>query len=154
MVKMLVVDGDVLRRSFLATFVLVVNAFSWYFPLYVFFDNTLGKFLEFNVLLGTLGIHYVAVIGSAAVGTTVIKRFASRSMILYVWMFLGVVASAMMILLDASNIAYFFLVSFLLGISLGLGFPSCLAYFGDHSKKKNRGRLGGSHFVHQVSACS
>lgn len=146
MAKMLAVDGDVLRRSFLATFVLVVNAFSWYFPLYVFFENTLGKFLEFNVLLETLGIHYVAVIGSAAVGTTVIKRFASRSMILYVWMFLGVVASAMMILLDASNIAYVFLVSFLLGISLGLGFPSCLAYFGDHSKKKNRGRLGGITF--------
>ena len=146
MAKILAVDGGVLQRSFLATFVLVVNAFSWYFPLYVFFENTLRKFLEFNVLLGTLGIHYAAVIGFATVGTTVIKRFASRSTILCVWMFIGVVSSAMMIILDTSNIAYLLLVSFLLGISLGLGFPSCLAYFGDHSKKENRGRLGGITF--------
>ncbi|MDH5690775.1 MAG: MFS transporter, partial [Candidatus Bathyarchaeota archaeon] len=42
--------------------------------------------------------------------------------------------------------AYILLVSFLLGISLGLGFPSCLAYFGDYSIEENRGRLAGITF--------
>ncbi len=34
----------------------------------------------------------------------------------------------------------------ILGFSLGLGFPSCLAYFGDHSTVENRGWLGGVTF--------
>jgi MFS family permease len=42
---------------------------------------------------------------------------------------------------------YILLFSSLLGASLGLGFPSCLAYFGDHSTVENRGWLAGITFL-------
>jgi MFS family permease len=58
-------------------------------------------------------------------------------------MLIGIVASAALVLLDTGNVPFLFSVSFFLGISLGLGFPSCLAYFGDYTFEQNRGRLGG-----------
>jgi len=88
----------------------------------------------------------VAAVGSAIVGTALVKRFPSRDEFLSVWMFIGVIASASMVMLETFNMAYILVVSFLLGISLGLGFPSCLAYFGDYSTEENRGRLAGITF--------
>lgn len=136
--------GDRLaKKGFLAVLVLIVNALSWYFPLYVFFENTLKKFqIDFTILLASFGIHYVAVIGFGITGIVLLNEL-SRNMFLSLWIAIGAVGSAMMIMVETNNVAYVLLVSFLLGISLGLGFPSCLAYFGDFSLGENRGRLGG-----------
>ncbi|MDH5780884.1 MAG: hypothetical protein OEZ29_09865, partial [Candidatus Bathyarchaeota archaeon] len=84
--------------------------------------------------------------GSAIVGTVLVKRFPSRDEFLSVWMFIGIIASASMVMLETFNMACILVVPFLLGISLGLGFPSCLAYFGDYSAEENRGRLAGITF--------
>jgi MFS family permease len=147
MAKTHVTLSNLLRKDFLAVLIVVVSAFSWYFPLYVFFQNTLERSqVEFSILLTTLSIHYIGAIGSAFAGTALIKEFSSRSTFLCLWMIIGVVSSAMLIMLDTSNIAYLLLVSFILGVSLGLGFPSCLAYFGDYTFEENRGRLGGITF--------
>jgi len=136
-----------LQRDFLSVFIVVVNAFSWYFPLYLFFENTLENFqMGSTFLLATLGVQYAAAVGFAIVGTALVKRFPSRDTFLSVWMFVGIIASTLMVALETFNSAYILLVSFLLGISLGLGFPSCLAYFGDYSIGENRALLAGITF--------
>jgi len=136
-----------LQRDFLPVFIIIVNAFSWYFPLYLFFQSIVGKFeVESTFLLVAFGVQCVATIVSAMGGTALMKKFPSRDAFLSVWMFVGIVASILMITLETFNMAYILLVSFLLGISLGLGFPSCLAYFGDYSVEENRGRLAGITF--------
>jgi MFS family permease len=61
-------------------------------------------------------------------------------------MFTGIIASLMMLTLETFNMTYILMFSFILGFSLGLGFPSCLAYFGDHSAIENRGWLAGIAF--------
>jgi len=58
-------------------------------------------------------------------------------------MIIGAVVSAMMIISEINNVVYIWLMPFLLGMSLGLGFPSCLAYFGDFGVGESRGALGG-----------
>jgi MFS family permease len=142
MAKMHVTFRDLLKKDFSVLFV-VVNALSWYFPLYVFFESLLRKSqVEFPILLVALSIHYMGTIGFAFVGAALCRKMRLR-VFLCLWMFIGVIASAMLIIFDASNIVYLLSVSFLLGVSLGLGFPSCLAYFGDHSSEENRARLGG-----------
>lgn len=88
----------------------------------------------------------MAVVGSAILGTTLVRRFPSRDALLSVWMFVGTVTSSLMVTLQAYNMLFILLVSFLSGISLGLGFPSCLAYFGDYSIEENRGSLAGVTF--------
>lgn len=138
---------SLLTKDFLAVLVIVVNAFSWYFPLYVFFENTLERSQMVSFFLPVaLSIHYVGAIGFAFVGTILVKRFSSRSTFLCLWMLIGMISSALLLMLDTSNTASLLSISFLLGVSLGLGFPSCLAYFGDHSLEENRGRLGGIAF--------
>jgi MFS family permease len=58
-------------------------------------------------------------------------------------MLIGVIASMSLIMLETLSIAQIPIVAFLLGVSLGLGVPSCLAFFGDYSVEENRGRLAG-----------
>jgi MFS family permease len=147
MTRITVMRDHFLRKDFLAAFVVVVNSFSWYFPLYFFFVDMLGKSQSVaSILLVAISIHYVGAIGSAIVGTVLVKKPSSRSAFLGLWMLIGVLASAMLIVLDVNNVVYLLSVFFLLGISLGLGFPSALAYFGDHTYEENRGRLGGITF--------
>jgi len=143
MAKIHVTFRDLLKKDFFSVLFVVVNALSWYFPLYVFFESVLRKSqVEFSMLLVTLSIHYIGAIGFAFVGAALCRKMSFR-VFLCLWMFIGVIASATLIIFDASNVGYLLSVSFLLGVSLGLGFPSCLAYFGDNSSEENRGRLGG-----------
>jgi len=147
MARKSVISNVLLQRDFLAVFIVVVNAFSWYFPLYLFFKSALEEFqMESTFLLAAFGVQCAAAVGFAIVGTALVKRFPSRDAFLSVWMFVGIIASVLMVTLETFNVIYILLVSFLLGISLGLGFPSCLAYFGDYDIEENRGWLAGITF--------
>jgi MFS family permease len=148
MARKSVTNSILLQRDFLAVFIIVVNVFSWYFPLYLFFESTLRKLeVEYTFLSVALGIQCAAAVGSAIVGTALMKRSSSRDGLLSAWMFVGIIASTLMVALETFSMAYILLVSFLLGISLGLGFPSCLAYFGDYSAGENMGWLAGITFL-------
>jgi MFS family permease len=147
MARKFVTNSVLLQRDFLAVFIVVVNAFSWYFPLYLFFERALEEFqMGSTFLVATFGVQCAAAVGFAIIGTALVKRFPSRDAFLSVWMFVGVIASTLMVTLETFDVAYALLVSFLLGISLGLGFPSCLAYFGEYDFGENRGWLAGITF--------
>jgi MFS family permease len=142
------ITSALFQRDFLSVLIVVVNAFSWYFPLYLFFQNSLERFqMEPSFFLAAFGVQCVAAVGFAVVGTALVKKFPSRHMFLAVWMFVGIIVSVLMVMLETSNMVYILLFSSLLGASLGLGFPSCLAYFGDHSTVENRGWLAGITFL-------
>ena len=145
--KKTAITSALFQREFLSVLIVVVNAFSWYFPLYLLFQNVLENFqMDSTLLLMAFGVQFAAAICSAIIGTAVVKRFPSRGTFLSAWMFVGIIASILMVTLETFNMTYILLVSFILGFSLGLGFPSCLAYFGDHSTVENRGWLGGVTF--------
>jgi MFS family permease len=61
-------------------------------------------------------------------------------------MFLGIGSSLLPILLGDLTMTNASILSLLLGISFGLGMPSCMAYFADFTSIENRGRLGGIAF--------
>ena len=132
------------QREFLTVFIVVVNAFSWYFPLYILFTDAVNSLpIEYTTLLAIFGVHYIAVIGSALMGTVIVNKVVSRSTLLSLWMLIGIVASVLMTALEGGNPLHLYLVGFVLGISLGLGFPSCLAYLANYGAVEHRGRLGG-----------
>ena len=146
MARKSVIKSVLSQREFLSVVIAISNAFSWYFPLYLFFQSTLGKLVESTFLSVTFAVHVVAIIGSAIVGNALVKRFSNRNTLLSIWMFIGVIFSVLLVPLETFNMAYILVVSFLLGTSLGLGFPSCLAYFGDYGTDENRGSLAGVTF--------
>ena len=141
------INSTLFQRDFLSVLIVVVNAFSWYFPLYIFFESTLGNLqIDSTFFQAAFGVHFATAIGAAIIGTALVKKFPSRESFLAVWMFIGSIASVSMIMLDTVNLVQVFLISFLLGAALGFGFPTCLAYFGDYSTIENRGLLGGVTF--------
>jgi len=132
------------QKEFLAVFIAIVNALSWYFPLFALFANTVNSLpLEYTFLLAIFGVHYVTVIGFAIIGIMIVNKLVSRSTLLSLWILIGIIASVLMITLEGGNQVNLFLTSSVLGISLGLGFPSCLAFFADYGVAEYRGRLGG-----------
>jgi MFS family permease len=134
------------KNTFLA-FILVVNVFSWYFPLYIFLRNTLSALTTtYEELLLIFGVHYLAILLSAIIGTELLRKILSQHMLLSLWMLLGGIFSLFMIFLEIRNWSITFTVSILVGIALGLGYPSCLAYFKDSVNVENEGRIGGIMF--------
>ena len=134
----------VFQREFLSVFIVVINAFSWYFPLYALFTGVVNKLqVAYTATFAIFGVHYLAVIVSAIIGIAIVNKRVSRSTLLSLWMFLGIVASVFMVTLEGGDLTYLLLMAAFLGVSLGLGFPSCLAYFADYGAAEHRGRLGG-----------
>jgi MFS family permease len=86
---------------------------------------------------------YGAFIISAAVGATFLsKRLRSRVSLLS-WVALGVGMCLVSPFLIDEFVSFKLVVTaFVLGVSVGLGIPSCLAHFADYALIENRGRFG------------
>ena len=127
--------------------VLVMNAFSWYFPLYIFLTDTLKDvntgYLESLIIFGS---HYIAVILSALIATHLAEKSASRRTLLVVWALLGILSSSLLFVLRSGDLLGICVVVILLGIALGFGLPNCLAYLADSTETENRGRVAGLTF--------
>jgi len=142
-IKFEILKGNMPKNT-LSIFILIINSFSWYFPLNSFFMNSLYKIgIEYSGLLVIFGVHYITILLFAILGTTLVKNVIRRDALLSVWMLLGTISSACMIFLQNSNLSSTCLISFLIGMSLGFGYPSCLAYFADSVSIEKRGRIGG-----------
>ena len=134
------------QKEFKSIFTAIFNSFSWYFPLYIFFVNVLDSLpIEQNTLLLPYFLHYMAIVTSALIGYSLINKL-KRYNLLLLWMLVGTIVSLSMWFLKSGEMGWIYLVSISLGFSLGLGFPSCLAYFADNIDVGHRGFLGGITF--------
>lgn len=130
-------------KDFFTIFFLLYNSLSWFFMIRrIIYTtlNTLGTTHQESLLIW--GIYDLAIIGSSVVGAVLsdkIKRFK----LLCLWLLLGIVASSLPIFLSDISFTYVLGMSFLWGISFGLGMPSCLAHFANRTSFENRGRIGG-----------
>jgi len=130
-------------KEYASVFLIIFNSFSWYFPLYIFFVNAVESLqLEYNIVLFIFSIHYIAVVAFAVIGDLLSSKIGSKKL-LSSWIFIGVIVSALMYLLSIGGIEWIYFISFSLGVSLGLGFPSCLTFFADHTAVEYRGSFGG-----------
>jgi len=86
--------------------------------------------------------YYASLIGSIIAGSILSKK-TNRLTFLYLWIILGAVTSLLPALINDFTVIHVLIISILLGISSGLGIPSCWAYFADCTLIENRGRIGG-----------
>ena len=134
------------QKGFKAAFIAIFNSFSWYFPLYIFFVNVLDNLhIEQNTLLLPYSLHYLTIVTSALIGYSLISKL-KRYNLLLLWMLAGTIVSLSMLFLKSGEMGWVYFISIFLGFSLGLGFPSCLAYFADNVDIAHRGFLGGITF--------
>ena len=133
-----------LNKEFLIAFYLLMNAFSWYFSLHVFFSNAVYDLqMSHEELLLIFGLYHLGTLFFAMVGVALVNKILSRDSLLSLWMLFGTILSASIVFLENSMYMQLCLLSFLLGASIGFGFPCCLAYFSDRVNVERRGQVAG-----------
>ena len=130
------------RKAFLGVFILLLNAFTWYYMAVLIIDSYLMAFsLSTNAILTLWLTYYGAIIASSIIGSIIPS--ASRIRFLYLWLLIGTASSFLPALAFIPPHVW----SFALGFTFGIGMPACLTYFADHSAIENRGKTGGIIFL-------
>ncbi len=135
-------------KGFVVGFIMVVNLYSWFFPLYIFYEGILRELVTDHGLFEyIIGVYYLSALIFAFVGVSLVNKTKNRDRILVLWMVAGIAASLLLAFVPiAKDQLYLYFFSSLLGSSLGLGFPSFLAYFADYNDN-NRGKRAGATFL-------
>jgi MFS family permease len=123
-------------KRFAPALVLIFNSIAWYWLAY---SLPFGYYAHHNILI--LGVHYVGIALAAILGASLLPR--SREVGLSLWMLLGAATTILLPVIALNNTSISILISLMFGFSIGIGLPSCLAYFADVTTVENRGTYGG-----------
>jgi len=113
-------------RSALASIVLIANAFIWYSLAFGILKNIIG---EAALVMWT--IHFVAASSSAIAGATLTDKIHKRTTFLVFWMAFGIISSLFLMFINSTSTSDVLAISFLFGVSFGLGLPASMACFAD-----------------------
>jgi MFS family permease len=86
-------------------------------------------------------MYYVGTAFSAILGSTLFRRALEPYLAL--WMLSGIVMTTLLTTVPGNDTTLNMPISFFLGVSVGIGLPSCLAYFADATVVESRGTCGG-----------
>ncbi len=132
--------NTILQGRFLTTFILLINALTWYYIISTIIDMMITAFDPTKIQILTAWVtHYIAVFGFGILGAILSERITRRRLI-QIWIFLGIISSCLPIFIENTFIEFAYFESFLLGAVFGFGMPSCLAYFADITPIENRGK--------------
>jgi MFS family permease len=131
-------------KGALANIILVTNAFVWYFYAFTILkDIAQNMSIDHLTTLLMLGVHFAGAIFSALIGAVWAKKRSRRTIFLVSWMLLGVVSSLAAFITNIVDVSGLLVISLLFGVSFGIGMPTCMGYYSDHTHVENRGRFGG-----------
>lgn len=128
-------------RKLLIIVSLVSGTLSWFFLVEWYFDVIFLSYSAdtFWVYFGLLLFYGVAAL-SAIIGSS-LSELISRRKILIIWILLGVAVTASLSLFQGG--VFVLILSALLGISFGFGFPSCAAFLADSTVAEERAKVSG-----------
>ncbi|MCJ7760967.1 hypothetical protein MUP59_07510 [Candidatus Bathyarchaeota archaeon] len=130
-------------RGFLPAIAIIANSFAWYSSISVFFTDIVDGFqIAASESLMIFGAFYVGAAASAVLGARLFTNMR-RELSLAIWFILGIFGSVSLIAISSEASALTLAASFFVGVTVGIGLPSCLAYFADSTVIENRGLLGG-----------
>lgn len=125
------------RKDFSVVFTLLFNVFTWYYMVLMLMSSIA---LDASKLLALSTIFYTAAIGSSLAGS-LFSESIKKMHFLSLWMAMGVTSSFMLTFVNNVTAAQLSMILIALGISFGLGMPSCLSYLADCTSVENRGRV-------------
>ncbi len=130
-----------IRESFPSLF-LLINSIVWFSLSWFVIQNYISNTSFDNILLVSSS-YFGALLLSAVVGATLLRKKLAGKIALLSWVSFGAVTCLLSAVLvhGASSISLVFF-SILLGALAGLGIPTCLALFSEVIKSNNRGRSG------------
>jgi MFS family permease len=123
---------------------LVANPLVWYYTVNVTLQYALTRTpIDPSTSMLVWAIHYFAIILSATTGALFAKK-VERKLFLTAWMIIGAFSSLFILLIVNPNIASLSLIALTLGISLGIGMPTCMGYFTSNVPIEKRGKTSGA----------
>ena len=134
-------DFRISGRKFVAVTSLASGALAWFFLLSVYLPRMLTTMIP-DPILAVTGqvVFFVTGIVSAVIGSIVSQKVNIRKFLIS-WIMLGVISTAALSLSLGTILSIF--MTFALGVSLGLGLPSSLAFLADSTIVEERGRIAG-----------
>lgn len=130
-------------KNFLPAIAIIANSFAWYSSISLFFTNMVGGFqISVSESLMIFSAFYIGAAVSAVLGARLFMNM-QRKLSLAIWFVLGIFGSTSLFAINGEASVVTLAVSFFVGVSIGIGLPSCLAYFADSTIIQNRGLLGG-----------
>ena len=112
----------------------------------MFFNRFPEIFRNYITDSGTIYNGYFLFLGVAALSAiagSVISERTNRRRFLVSWIIVGLISNISVVFTQELGLWYFYLISAILGISIGLGFPSCLAFLADCTTVGERARVTG-----------
>ncbi len=134
-------DLRISRRKFGAVTLLASGALAWYFLISIYLPSILTTIApDFTLAVTGQVVFFVTGIVSAVIGSLVSQKVNLRKFLIF-WITLGVISTAALSLSLGAIFSIF--TTFILGLSLGLGLPSSLAFLADNTIVEERGRIAG-----------
>ena len=132
----------VVWKEFLPAFIVAFNSLTWITLTYAMFNSSISNLYVSTIeTLVLFAAYYAGAAGSCILGSIICPRARKISFLL--WMLAGAVVSTLLTTIATNSTSVNILISLFLGISVGFGLPSCLAYFADVTSVENRGMHGG-----------
>jgi MFS family permease len=131
------------RRKLYASTFLIAGTLAWFFLLNFYISDIL-EIVAPNAFEGYKNVGSIIFYGfsifSAILGSYIGKKISGRKLLIP-WILLGILSTAALSLFQGG--VFLVIVSFLLGISVGFGLPSSMAYMSQCTQLEDRARLSG-----------
>jgi len=131
------------KRQSIVAFALLFNTFAWYYLSRLTVTNVGNTFGEGSLEALSLGLIFPASIVLSAIAGSIFLARKRRSHVLNAWLLFGVGASLCSTMLFSSSFLPAVAATVVLGVAVGLGLPSALAYFAEAVSVENRGKASG-----------
>ena len=133
-------------KKFLAVLFLYFPSFAWFILFQQFsmslIQDLFSESFTSNFWMNIGGaLFYISIICSAIIGSMISEKLRRRRF-LELWILLGVITTLSVIVNQGLLFLLFILV--LGGVSFGLGFPYCLAFFAESTNVEERARVAGA----------
>ncbi|MCL1978057.1 MAG: MFS transporter [Candidatus Bathyarchaeota archaeon] len=121
--------------------ILAVNALVWY--LYFFsFLKTNSSFAGTDFIIN-IGFSLLAVVLSAVLSTKLIQKIENRLKFLFYWMLVGALLSPISLFVGSASFFSVIIISGLIGVYFGFGFPVLMGYYSATTKNTQRAKTSG-----------
>jgi len=132
----------IFQKETAPAFILLLNTFVWYLLIYFTLTTIFAKPEFGSQSIDLFAVYFLGMAIAAIAGSQIPVRY--RLNLLNIWLLLGVLATFCLTVLSSNDLLLNSLIITFLGVSIGLGLPSCLSYFANKASIEKRGLIGGA----------
>ncbi|MEM3731627.1 MAG: MFS transporter [Candidatus Bathyarchaeia archaeon] len=130
-------------RVALANIILIINIIVWYTYASAILEDVVSKasFTRGEKMILDV-VLFLSIIASMLTGASLVNKFNSRKRFILAWNLIGIFSSFALLISENATIVNLSCLLILVGLSFGLGLPTCMANFADITTEENRARFG------------